>query len=187
MEPPSKLSHGERWLASEGWSWAWSCRAFVAAVQREASYCRRFSQSSLPPPCRRGGGRQVAQSERGRKHRSRGERGETCAGHRRFCRSESCCRRRKTLSVAWREEEPLGVAAPCLHRPYRQKQPLNPLYCLQLSRFVFSLFMLLQKCMRLCFEAAVDFGLKLKDICEAFGIWFRILRSSLFQVTDDEV
>ena len=98
MEPPSKLSHGERWLASEGWSWAWSCRAFVAVVQREASYCRCFSQSSLLPPCRRGGGRRVAQSERGRKHRSRGERGETCAGHRRFCRSEPCCRHRKTLS-----------------------------------------------------------------------------------------
>ncbi|XP_025619136.1 uncharacterized protein LOC107495138 isoform X3 [Arachis duranensis] len=181
MEPPSKLSHGERWLASEGWSWAWSCRAFVAVVQREASYCRCFSQSSLLPPCRRGGGRRVAQSERGRKHRSRGERGETCAGHRRFCRSEPCCRHRKTLSPPSRSR---GGRKSHWVTPHLASTALSPKTTTESSVLM---FMLLQKCVGLCFEAAVDFGLKLKDICEAFGIWFCISRSSLFQVTDDEV
>nr|XP_025623048.1 uncharacterized protein LOC112715487 isoform X2 [Arachis hypogaea] len=38
------------------------------------------------------------------------------------------------------------------------------------------LFMLLQKCMGLCFEAAFGFGLRRKGLGEAFGLWICVLR-----------
>ncbi|QHN93264.1 uncharacterized protein DS421_17g591190 [Arachis hypogaea] len=84
----------------------------VAVVQREASRGRCTSQPCLPPPCRRGGSRRVTQSERERerRHRSRGEKGETHASHRRFCSSKPRCRRR---SVHYRSPPPLLVVLNC--------------------------------------------------------------------------
>ncbi|QHO21506.1 uncharacterized protein DS421_11g347330 [Arachis hypogaea] len=40
----------------------------------------------------------------------------------------------------------------------------------------FELFMLLRKCVGLCFKAAFDFELRQKGLCETFGLWICVLR-----------